>query len=59
MNKIKVIDGYPCIELPEAILCNYIDLMITDRYSSIHHLKDLESRKDLLRELKDKIKKVE
>ncbi len=59
MNRIKIIDGYPCIEFPEGILNDYIDLMSKDRFSSIQNLKDLESRKDLMRELKDKVKKKE
>jgi len=59
MNRIKVIDGYPCIEFPEGILCNYFDLLNTDRYSSIQNLKDLESRKDLMRELNEKVEKKE
>ena len=57
MNRIKIIDGYPCIEFPEGILRNYIDLMITDKYISIQNLKDLTSREDLMPELKDKSKK--
>jgi len=57
MNRIKIIDGYPCIEFPEGILRSYIDLMITDKYISIQNLKDLTSREDLMPELKDKSKK--
>ena len=57
MNRIKIIDGYPCIEFPEGILRSYIDLMITDKYISIQNLKDLTSREDLMLELKDKSKK--
>ena len=59
MNRIKIIDGYPCIEFPEGIFCSYIDLLNKDRYSSIQNLKDLEARKDLMRELKEKVKKKE
>lgn len=59
MNRIKIIDGYPCIEFPEGILRSYIDFMIIDKYISIQNLKDLISREDLMQELKDKSKKYE
>lgn len=54
MNRIKIIDGYPCIEFPEGILRSCIDLEYSDKFTSLQTLKDLESKGDLLRELKDK-----
>ena len=59
MNRIKIIDGYPCIEFPEGITHDHVDLMITDKYSSIQNLKDLKSKEDLMHELKDRFKKDE
>ena len=59
MNRIKIIDGYPCIEFPEGIARDHVDLMIKDKYSSIQNLKDLNSKEDLMREMKDKFKKEE
>ncbi len=47
MNRIKIIDGYPCIEFPEGMLRSYIDLMITDKYISIQNLKDLKEREKI------------
>ena len=59
MNRIKIIDGYPCIEFPEGIIRSYIDLMIADNYNSIQNLKDLKSSEDLMQKLKNKSKKNE
>ena len=59
MNRIKIIDGYPCIAFPEGIVRDHVDLIITDKYSSIQNLKDLNSKEDLMRELNDKFKKDE
>ena len=59
MNRIKIIDGYPCIEFPEGILRSFIDLECSDKFTSLQNLKDLESKKDLLRELKDRFLKQE
>ncbi|MHA1669565.1 MAG: hypothetical protein ACTSV5_03190 [Promethearchaeota archaeon] len=59
MNRIKIIDGYPCIEFPEGILRSYIDLLITGKNISIQNLKDLKSKEDLMHELKNNTKKYE
>jgi hypothetical protein len=44
------------VELPEGIFNDQIELEISEKFSSIQSLKELESKRDLLKELKERFK---